>query len=84
MYPSILSFKTNNKLKLCFECGVPMPQDAGTPLTQCVLEGVFLSDKPFVAEAGDIGSFFMCVFDGIFMSKTDTNVGHKKSIKNAH
>jgi hypothetical protein len=28
MYLSILSFKTINKLKLFFECGIPMPQDA--------------------------------------------------------
>jgi hypothetical protein len=27
----MLSFETINKLKLFFECGVPMPQDAGTP-----------------------------------------------------
>jgi hypothetical protein len=27
-YPSILSFKTINKLKLFFECGIPRPQDA--------------------------------------------------------
>jgi hypothetical protein len=32
MYPSILSFETLNKVKLLFECGNPMPQDAGTPL----------------------------------------------------
>jgi hypothetical protein len=32
MYPSILSVKTINKLKLFFECGIPMPQDAETPL----------------------------------------------------
>jgi hypothetical protein len=32
MYPSILSFKTINNLKLSFECGIPLPQDAGTPL----------------------------------------------------
>jgi hypothetical protein len=32
MYSSILSFKTIYKLKLFFECGIPMPQDAGTPL----------------------------------------------------
>jgi hypothetical protein len=32
MYLSMLSFKTINKLKLFFECGIPMPQDAGTPL----------------------------------------------------
>jgi hypothetical protein len=31
MYLSILSFKTINKLKLIYECGIPMPQDAGTP-----------------------------------------------------
>jgi hypothetical protein len=30
MYLSILSFETINKLKLFFECGIPMPQDAGT------------------------------------------------------
>jgi hypothetical protein len=29
---SILSFETINKLKLFFKCGIPMPQDAGTPL----------------------------------------------------
>jgi hypothetical protein len=29
MYPSILSFKTINKLKLFFECGIPRPQDVG-------------------------------------------------------
>jgi hypothetical protein len=29
MYLSILSFKTINKLKLFFECAIPMPQDAG-------------------------------------------------------
>jgi hypothetical protein len=29
MYPSILSFKTINKLKLSFECGIPRPQDVG-------------------------------------------------------
>jgi hypothetical protein len=28
----ILSFKTINKLKLSFECGIPVPQDAGTSL----------------------------------------------------
>jgi hypothetical protein len=27
MYPSILFFETINKLKLFFECGIPMPQD---------------------------------------------------------
>jgi hypothetical protein len=32
MYLSILSFETINKLKLFFECGIPMPQDAGTLL----------------------------------------------------
>jgi hypothetical protein len=32
MYLSILSLKTINKLMLFFECGIPMPQDAGTPL----------------------------------------------------
>jgi hypothetical protein len=31
MYPSILSFETNNKLKLFFECGIPRPQDTRTP-----------------------------------------------------
>jgi hypothetical protein len=31
MYRSILSFETINKLKLFFECGIPMPQDAGAP-----------------------------------------------------
>jgi hypothetical protein len=31
MYLSILSFGTINKLMLFFECGIPMPQDAGTP-----------------------------------------------------
>jgi hypothetical protein len=31
MYLSILSFDTINKLKLFFEYGIPMPQDAGTP-----------------------------------------------------
>jgi hypothetical protein len=29
MYPSILSFKTINKLNLFFECGIPRPQDVG-------------------------------------------------------
>jgi hypothetical protein len=29
MYPSILSFKTINKLKLSFECGILRPQDVG-------------------------------------------------------
>jgi hypothetical protein len=29
MYLSILSFKTINKLKLSFECGIPRPQDVG-------------------------------------------------------
>jgi hypothetical protein len=29
MYPSMLSFENINKLKLFFECGIPMPQDAG-------------------------------------------------------
>jgi hypothetical protein len=32
MYLWILSFKTLNKLKLFIECGIPMPQDARTPL----------------------------------------------------
>jgi hypothetical protein len=32
MYLSILYFGTINKLKLFFECCIPMPQDAGTPL----------------------------------------------------
>jgi hypothetical protein len=31
VYLSILSFETINKLKLSFECGIPVPQDAGTP-----------------------------------------------------
>jgi hypothetical protein len=31
MYPLILSFETINKLKLFFEWGNSMPQDAGTP-----------------------------------------------------
>jgi hypothetical protein len=31
-YLSIQSFEPINKLKLFFECGIPMPQDAGTPL----------------------------------------------------
>jgi hypothetical protein len=26
-----VSFEIINKLKLFFECGIPMPQDAGTP-----------------------------------------------------
>jgi hypothetical protein len=39
MYPSILSFKTINKIKLSFECGIPRPQEAGhTPL---LLTGFF-------------------------------------------
>jgi hypothetical protein len=29
MYPSILSFKTINKLKLVSECGIPRPQYVG-------------------------------------------------------
>jgi hypothetical protein len=29
MYPSMLSFKTINKLKLSFECGILRPQDVG-------------------------------------------------------
>jgi hypothetical protein len=29
MYPLILSFKTINKLKLSFECGIPRPQEVG-------------------------------------------------------
>jgi hypothetical protein len=32
MYLLILSFETIKKLKLFFECGLPMPQDAGKPL----------------------------------------------------
>jgi hypothetical protein len=32
MYLLIPSFKTIYKLKLFFECGIPMPQDPGTPL----------------------------------------------------
>jgi magnesium-transporting ATPase (P-type) len=28
----ILSFETINKLKMFFECGIPMAQDAGAPL----------------------------------------------------
>jgi hypothetical protein len=32
MYPLILSFEPINKLKMFFECGIPMPQDSGTPL----------------------------------------------------
>jgi hypothetical protein len=36
MYPSILSFKTINKLKLFFECGIPRPQNVGhLPLRYC-------------------------------------------------
>jgi hypothetical protein len=31
MYLLIISFKTIKKLKLLFECGIPMPQDAGRP-----------------------------------------------------
>jgi hypothetical protein len=31
MYLLILSFETINELKLFFECGIPMPQDAGAP-----------------------------------------------------
>jgi hypothetical protein len=31
MYLLILSFDTINKLNLSFECGIPVPQDAGTP-----------------------------------------------------
>jgi hypothetical protein len=31
MYLLILSFENINKLKLFFECGIPMPQDTGTP-----------------------------------------------------
>jgi hypothetical protein len=34
----ILSFETINKLKLSFECGIPVPQDARTPS---------LSEPPF-------------------------------------
>jgi hypothetical protein len=32
MYLLILLFETMNKLKLSFECGISMPQDAETPL----------------------------------------------------
>jgi hypothetical protein len=32
MYLLILSFENINRLKLFFECGIPMPQDAGIPL----------------------------------------------------
>jgi hypothetical protein len=31
-FERIHPFKTINKLKLFFECGIPMPQDTGTPL----------------------------------------------------
>jgi hypothetical protein len=41
MYLSILCFETINKLKLFFECDIPMPQDAGTPLLLLLLLQMF-------------------------------------------
>jgi hypothetical protein len=53
MYPSILSFETINKLKLFFECGIPMPQEAGTPLLSilqifnlCIISIAVLENVP--------------------------------------